>query len=76
MAYAEEHASAASAISRQHQLKRWRQEKKEVIRNDGVALRSLGRRVMNSMAQFTWRDLLHRSELINTVTRTVTRSCP
>ncbi|MDO8678846.1 MAG: GIY-YIG nuclease family protein [Acidobacteriota bacterium] len=61
MVYAEEHASVASAIAREHQLKRWSQKKKEaLILDDRAALRSLGRRATKSMAEFTWRDLLNR----------------
>lgn len=59
MVYAEEHASVASAIAREHQLKRWSSKKKEALIHDGRAvLRSLGRRPTKSLAGFTWRDLL------------------
>jgi predicted GIY-YIG superfamily endonuclease len=58
--FAEEHASVASAIAREHQLKRWSYKKKEaLILDDRAALRSLGRRPTKSMAAFTWRDLLN-----------------
>ena len=61
MVYAEEHASATSAIAREHQLKGWSEKKKEaLVRGDRIALRSMGRRPTKSMAAFTWRDLLHR----------------
>lgn len=61
MVYAEEHASAASAVARERQLKRWSQQKKEaLIRNHRAALRSLARRGTKSMAEFSWRDLLDR----------------
>ena len=61
MVYAEEHASVASAIAREHQLKRWSREKKEaLIVDDRAALMSLGRRPAKTMAEFTWRDLLNR----------------
>lgn len=63
MIYAEEHASVESAIARERQLKRWTAKKKEaLIRGDRPALRSLGRRLMKSNGEVTWRDLLaHRS---------------
>lgn len=61
MVYAEEHVSVASAIRREHQLKRWSHKKKEaLILDDRAALRSLGRRPTKPMAAFTWRDLLNR----------------
>lgn len=61
MVYAEEHASVASAVARENQLKRWSHKKKEaVIGSDRPALRSLGRRPTKSVAEFTWRDLLDR----------------
>ena len=61
MVYAEEHASFASAIARERQLKRWSHKKKEaLILHDRVALRSMGRRSMKSMTTFTWQDLLNR----------------
>jgi predicted GIY-YIG superfamily endonuclease len=54
MVYAEEHASIASAIAREHQLKRWSHKKKEaLILNDRVALRSLCGTPTKSTAQFT-----------------------
>lgn len=59
--YAEEHATAARAIARERQLKRWSGKKKEaLILGDRPALRSLGRRPQKSTAAFTWRDLLNR----------------
>jgi predicted GIY-YIG superfamily endonuclease len=59
LVYAEEHSSAGSAIAREHQLKRWSQEKKEaLIADDRASLRSLARRPTKPMAEFTWRDLL------------------
>ena len=62
MAYAEEHATAASAIARERQLKRWTATKKEaLILGDRQALRSLGRRRMKSNVEVTWRDLLNRT---------------
>ena len=62
MVYAEEHASVASAIAREHQLKRWSRNKKEaLILGDRAVLRSLGRKPAKSMAVFTWRDLLNLS---------------
>lgn len=58
MVYAE-HAAVASAIAREHQLKRWSRKKKEaLILDDTTALRSLGRRKTKSMAGVTWRDLV------------------
>ena len=61
MVYAEEHASATSAIAREHQLKRWSHKKKEaLILDDRQALRSLGRRPRKPATEFTWRDLLNR----------------
>jgi len=60
MVYAEEHASVASAIAREHQLKRWSHKKKEaLILDDRAALRSLGRRPTKFVAALTWRDLLN-----------------
>lgn len=60
MVYAEEHASVASAIAREHQLKRWSRKKKEaLIFDDTTALRSPGRRATKSTAEFTWRDFLN-----------------
>jgi len=60
MVYAEEHASVASAIAREHQLKRWSHKKKEaLVVGDRPALRSLGRRPAQSTAGFTWRDLVN-----------------
>lgn len=59
--YAEEHSSVASAVAREHQLKRWSHKKKEALIRDGrAALKSMGRRPTNSMPAFTWRDLLNR----------------
>jgi putative endonuclease len=59
--YAEEYPSVASAIAREHQLKRWSQRKEEaLIVDDQPSLRSLGRRSTKSLAQRTWRDLLNR----------------
>jgi len=61
MVYAEEHSSAVNAIAREHQLKRWSQEKKEaLIADDRASLRSLARRPTKPMAGFTWRDLRNR----------------
>ena len=58
MVYAQEHASAAGAIAREHQLKRWSHEKKEaLILGDRVSLRSMGQRSTKSTA-FSWQDLL------------------
>ena len=60
MVYAEEHASAESAIAREHQLKRWSHKKKEaLILADRAALRLLGRRSTKSITAFAWRDLLN-----------------
>jgi putative endonuclease len=60
MVYAEEHVTAASAIVREHQLKRWSHKKKEaLILGHRAALRSLGRRSTKSMTAFTWQDLLN-----------------
>jgi putative endonuclease len=57
--YAEEHASIEVAIAREHQLKRWTQEKKEaVILADRTTLSWLSHRAPSSVAEFTWRDLL------------------
>lgn len=59
MVYAEEHASAESAIARERQLKRWSRAKKEaLIRGDRTALDWLSHRSPNAMAALTWRDLL------------------
>ena len=59
MVYAEEHASTAGAIEREHQLKRWSREKKEaLIVEDRFALRALSRKPAKSTAAVTWRDLL------------------
>jgi len=59
MVYAEEHASVASAISRERQLKRWSSKKKEaLIRGNHSSLRLLGRRPTKFIAELTWRDLL------------------
>ena len=61
MVYAEQHCLVVNAIARERQLKRWTHEKKEaLIRDERVALRSLGRRPTKSMAEFTWRDLVNR----------------
>jgi predicted GIY-YIG superfamily endonuclease len=61
MVYAEQHLSAASAIAREHQLKRWSREKKEaLIRGDRNALDWLSHRSPKAVAPFTWRDLLNR----------------
>jgi predicted GIY-YIG superfamily endonuclease len=60
--YAEEHSSAASAIARERQLKRWSREKKEaLLRDDRIALDWLSHRSPSAKAAFTWRDLLNRS---------------
>ena len=57
--YAEEHVTAARAIAREHQLKRWSEKKKEaLIRGDRAALKLASRRPRKSMPVFTWRDLL------------------
>ena len=63
MVYAEQHPSTASAIAREHQLKRWSRDKKEaLIRNDRPALDWLSHRSSKTTTAFTWRDLLnHRS---------------
>jgi predicted GIY-YIG superfamily endonuclease len=59
--YAEQHPSAASAIARENQLKRWSREKKEaLIRDDRAALDWLSHRSPKAMTAFTWRDLLNR----------------
>ena len=56
MIYAEEHASAAGAIARERQLKRWSIKKKEaLILDDRTALRSLGRRSTKLRTPFSWR---------------------
>lgn len=61
MVYAEQHPSAASAIAREHQLKRWSREKKEaLIRDDRIALDWLSHRSSKAMPAFTWHDLLKR----------------
>jgi predicted GIY-YIG superfamily endonuclease len=61
--YAEEHSSAASAIAREHQLKRWSNAKKEaLLLDDHGALRWLSRRSSKSRAVFTWRDLLRKAQ--------------
>ena len=58
--YAEEHASVASAIARERQLKRWSAKKKEaLIVGNRAALRSLGRRSIKLATPFSWRDLLN-----------------
>lgn len=58
--YAEEHGSIASAIAREHQLKRWSRKKKEaLVLADRAALTSVGRRTKKSRAVFTWRDLIN-----------------
>ena len=60
MVYAEEHASVASAIGRERQLKRWSHKKKEALIIDNrAARRSLGRRSTKSTTAFTWQDLLN-----------------
>jgi len=62
MVYAEQHPSAASAIARECQLKRWSREKKEaLIRDDRTALDWLSHRSSKAVAAFSWRDLLNRS---------------
>lgn len=63
MVYAEEHTTAASAIAREHQLKRWtREKKKALIRDDRTALDWLSHRKSKAPTAFTWRDLLnHRT---------------
>ena len=61
MVYAEQHLSAASAIARERQLKRWSREKKEaLIRGDRTALDWLSHRPPKAVTAFTWRDLLNR----------------
>ena len=61
MAYAEQHPSAASAIARERQLKRWSREKKEaLIRDDRNALDWLSHRSSKATTVFTWRDFLSR----------------
>ena len=53
--YAEEHASAAGAIARERQLKRWSTKKKEsLIVDDRTALRSLGRRSTRLTTPFSF----------------------
>jgi putative endonuclease len=59
MVYAEQHPSAASAIARERQLKRWSREKKEaLIRDDRNALDWLSHRKSTATTALTWRDLL------------------
>ena len=61
MVYAEEHASIASALVRERQLKRWSTKKKEaLVLDDRAALKSLDRRTTKSMTAFSWQDLLNR----------------
>ena len=61
MVYAEEHPSAAGAIAREYQLKRWSHKKKAaLILKDQPALKALSRRANKSMAACTWRDVLSR----------------
>lgn len=61
MVYAEQHQSATGAIARERQLKRWSREKKEaLIRDDRAALDWLSHRSPQTIAAFTWRDLLNR----------------
>lgn len=61
MVYAEQHPSIASAVAREHQLKRWTHKKKEaLIIGDRPALKSLGRRPTKPNPAVTWRDLLTR----------------
>lgn len=61
MVYAERHPSPASAIAREHQLKRWSRDKKEaLIRDDRTALDRLSHRLPKPTIEFTWRDLLKR----------------
>ena len=58
MVYAEGHASLASAIARERQLKRWSHAKKEALfLGDRAALRSLARRPSKATT-ITWQDLL------------------
>ena len=60
MIYAEEHAFAAGAITRERQLKRWSTKKKEaLIVADRAALRSLGQRSTKLTTLFSWRDVLN-----------------
>jgi predicted GIY-YIG superfamily endonuclease len=59
MVYAEQHPSTASAVAREHQLKRWSRDKKEaLIRGDRTALDWLSHRSSKATTAFTWRDLL------------------
>lgn len=61
MVYAEQHPSAASAIARERQLKRWSRAKKEaLIRCDRLALDWLSHRSVNEVKVLTWSDLLNR----------------
>lgn len=58
--YAEEYSSAAGAIRREHQLKRWSRDKKEaLIRDDRTALDRLSHRSSKVTTAFTWRDLMN-----------------
>jgi putative endonuclease len=56
--YAEEHGSKQDAVRRERQIKRWSQQKKELlVRGDGAALSGNSRRA-RSRAAFTWADWL------------------
>jgi predicted GIY-YIG superfamily endonuclease len=60
MVYAEQHSSTASAIAREHQLKRWSREIKALIRDDRTALDWLSHRPSKATTALMWRDLLNR----------------
>jgi predicted GIY-YIG superfamily endonuclease len=58
MVYAEEHGSKHDALRRERQIKRWSQQKKELlVRGDGAALAGSSRRARIRTA-FTWSDWL------------------
>ena len=63
--YAEEHGSKHDALRRERQIKRWSQQKKELlVRRNGAALSGNSRRA-RSRAAFTWADwLAQRAEPI------------
>jgi putative endonuclease len=56
--YAEEHGSKEEALRRERQIKRWSQQKKELlVQGDGGGLSGNSRRA-RSRAAFTWADWL------------------
>jgi len=56
--YAEEHASKQGALRRERQIKRWTQQKKELlVRGEGAALSGSSRRA-RIHAAWTWADWL------------------